>query len=489
MPTIAPPADLSFVAILPTLCISVFALLLLLVEPLSARRITLSVWLALIGIMATLIVCVVLGASGYSEVAFSHGVILDGFAYFFDIASLAGAAIAVLLSIQYLEREEIARGEYYALLLFTVAGMLLLTSASDLVVFFLALEALSLSLYVLAGYNRTRLSSEEAGMKYFLLGAFSFGFLLYGVALVYGATGATSYTGISAALHRTPDLVNGALMRVGVALIVVGFGFKLAFVPFHMWTPDVYEGAPTPITAFMSVGTKVAVFGALVRMVDFAFPDMAAVWVVVISALTVLTILMGNIIALAQTNIKRLLAYSSIAQAGYVLVAVVAGANGTASVMFYLLGYTAMNLGAFAVVIALGQRGEPNLDIREFSGLGYRQPWLAAALTLFMLSLAGVPPTVGFFGKFYLFSAAVEAGRTDLAIVGVIGTAISVYYYLRLVVLMYMRQPEQAAAGVSATIPFPVQFSLVVTAVATIVLGIIPTGLVYLAQQAIAAAP
>lgn len=487
MPIIPPPSDMSFVAILPVICIAVAALVVLVLTPIVAEeRQSMLGWLALVGVLITLVVCIVLWVVTNPTVAFTHTVVLDGFGLFFDIVSLIGAAFAILLSINYLSREEMNHGEYYVLLLFTTAGMLLLGTAADLVVFFLALETLSIALYVLAGFNRTALRSEEAGMKYFLLGAFSFGFLLYGIALVYGATGATSYADIATALQKSPALLTGALMRVGIALILVGFGFKLAFVPFHLWTPDVYEGAPTPITAFMSVGTKVAVFGALVRMLVTAFPSMSTDWTTILSALAILTMLLGNVIALTQDNVKRLLAYSSIAQAGYVLVAVVAGSAGVPSVMFYLLAYTIMNMGAFAVVIALGQRGEASLDVRDYAGVGYRQPALGAAMAIFLLSLAGVPPTAGFFGKFYLFSAAIATNHAELAIVGVIATAISVYYYLRIIVIMYMRQPEGAAPA-AGIIPGPVQLILVLTAVITIALGLFPAGLVALAQAALAA--
>ncbi len=492
MPIINPPTDISIVAVLPAILIALTALAVLMLTPILPRdRQHTTGWVALGGILLTLAVCVGLWAGQSAQYAFSRGVVLDGFGLFFDSASLVGSAIAVLLSLNYLTLEDIDHGEYYSLLLFSIAGMMLLGSAHDLVVFFLALEGLSLALYVLAGFNRTSLRSEEAGMKYFLLGAFSFGFLLYGIALVYGATGVTAYTDIADALQRNGDLVTAPLMRVGIGLILVGFGFKLAFVPFHQWTPDVYDGAPTPVTAFMSVGTKVAVFGALLRMMSVAFPAMRADWSLILWGMAILTMLLGNVVALTQTSVKRLLAYSSIAQAGYVLIGVIARASDVSSavpsVMFYLMSYTVMNLGAFAVVIALAERGEPHTNIEDYAGLGRRQPLLAGAMAVFMFSLAGIPPTAGFIGKFYLFYAAVEANYPELAIVGVIATAISVFYYLRIIVVMYLRQPDTSVAQTRLVVPGALSFSLMLTAVVTIGLGLFPVVLVWLTQAAQAA--
>lgn len=378
---------------------------------------------------------------GSSRYAFGQMLAVDSFYVFFAVLAMAVTGLAVLLSASYLERSGLAHPEYYALLLFGATGMVVMVAASNLVVLLIGLELLSLSLYILAGFARTRLTSEEAALKYFLLGSFALGLLIYGSALVYATSGSLDYSSIARALGSGANL--GPLPLVGFGLMLVGFAFKLSVVPFHMWAPDVYEGAPTPVTAYMAVGTKAVVFAALLRLLSSAFPSMAWEWVAILGALAALTMLVGNVAAVVQDNLKRLLAYSSIAHAGYVLMAVVAGGKtGTDAAMFYLVAYAAMNFGAFAVLVAVGGGREEKLSLEDYAGLGKRSPWLAAAMALFMLSLAGIPLTAGFMAKLYVFSAAVTGGFLWLAAIGIATSMVAAYYYLRVVVAMYMREPS-----------------------------------------------
>ena len=394
----------------------------------------------------------------------------DRYTVFFRLVLLATAALAVLLSQHYLGRSEEHRGEYYALLLFATAGMTLLTASADLILVFLSLEVLSLSLYVLSGFSLRRLASQEAGMKYFLLGAFSSAFFLYGIAMAYGATGSTKLSAIAAALTgRTGDL---ELALAGAALLAVGFGFKVAAVPFHMWTPDVYQGAPTPVTAFMSAGTKVAGFAALLRVAMTALGPLGwditpALW-----TLAALSMVVGSVLAIAQRDFKRMLAYSSIAHAGFVLVGVVAanqqGVNGS---MFYLAVYAAMIIGSFGIgMLAAGPGGE-DISLSSFAGLGRRSPLLAGLLALLLLSLAGVPPTAGFVAKVFVFQAAIDAGHWPLVVIGVLASVAAAFFYLRVIVLSYMQDPEEPGP---LRIPAVPGFAVVVTAVLTLVFGVLP---------------
>jgi NADH-quinone oxidoreductase subunit N len=373
-------------------------------------------------------------------------------------------------------------GEYYALILFALLGAMLMASGGDLLIIFLGLEILSLAQYILAGMRHNVLKSSEAAMKYFLLGAFATGFLLYGIALVYGATGTTNLAGIVTAT-REGELTNYPLMSIGMGLLVVGFGFKIAAVPFHMWTPDVYEGAPTPVTAFMSTGVKAAAFVALERVFVTALGDLQGSWVPIFWGLAVLTMTVGNLIAISQQNIKRMLAYSSIAHAGYLLIALVAaGPAGLSGLFFYLLAYAFMNLGAFAVVVALEQREDRYLHVDDYRGLGFRYPLLGVAMALFMFSLSGLPPTAGFMAKFYVFSAAVEQGYIVLTVIGVVNSLISLYYYLRPIVCMYMEEAKADAPGMQLD-PFLLA-ALVLTVLGTLQLGLFPSRLLGLAQAA-----
>ncbi|HEX6263099.1 MAG TPA: NADH-quinone oxidoreductase subunit N [Actinomycetota bacterium] len=392
----------------------------------------------------------------------------DRYGVFFRLVILGVAALAILLSLH--GRDEERGGEFYALLLFSTTGMSLLAVSSDLIMVFLSLEMLSLSLYVLAGSSIRRPASREAGMKYFLLGAFSTAFLLYGIALAYGATGTTSLSGIAGALAgRTDDL---GLALAAAALLTVGFSFKVSAVPFHMWTPDVYQGAPTAVTAFMSAGTKVAGFAALLRVASSALGPVGwdltpALWLV-----AALTMVVGSVLAIAQRDVKRLLAYSSVAHAGFVLVGVVAAnQQGISGAMFYLVAYAAMILGAFGIVMIVAGRDEERTTMEDYAGLARRSPVLAASLGLFLLSLAGLPPTAGFIAKVLVFQAAVDAGHWALVVVGVVATVIAAYFYIRVIVAAYMEEPEDRVAVSRAPVP---GFAVGVAAVLTLLFGVLP---------------
>jgi NADH-quinone oxidoreductase subunit N len=370
-------------------------------------------------------------------------VVTDGLGSFFQLILLLGGLFGVALAFDYIRRTDIERGEYYVLLLFSLSGMLLLAIAGDLVMVFLALELLSIPLYVLAGFALPKADSEESALKYFLLGAFSSSFIVFGIALTYGATGTTQLYAIAEqARSGQADL---PLLIVGAFLVLVSLAFKVAVVPFHMWTPDVYQGAPTSVVAFMTVGSKVAGFAVLLRVLTAGFPALSPYWAQVALWISALTMIWGNVAAVGQSNIKRMLAYSSIAHAGYVFMAVPASAvpgltsQAYSAALFYLLAYSLTILGAWGVVLAVERAQGGGTDIGDYAGLGARRPLLAAAMTIFMLSLTGVPPTFGFVAKFVLFQTVVEAQFIGLALIGVLTTLVSAYYYLRVVVNMYMR--------------------------------------------------
>ncbi|MBX3052872.1 MAG: NADH-quinone oxidoreductase subunit N [Caldilineaceae bacterium] len=381
------------------------------------------------------------------------------------------AIFSVLLSGNYLPVIRKQSGEYYSLLLLTAGGMMLMGSATDLIVLFVALEIFSLGLYILSGFYRKNPRSTEAAMKYFLLGAFASSFFVYGAALLYGAGGSTNFAIIGEVLRSGSG--NAALALPGIALLVVGFGFKASLVPFHMWTPDVYQGAPTPVTAFMSVGTKTAAFAGFIRVLLVALPSLQPQWGMALALLAVITMTVGNLTALRQTSLKRMLAYSSVAHAGYLLVGIVPGTTeGSSAALFYLFAYAFMNIGAFAVAIAMEKAGEGDVDQSRLAGMSARYPWLALAMAIFMLSLAGIPPLAGFFGKFFLFKAAVDGGWAWLVAVGVLNSAISAYYYLRVTVTMYFSDSSEVIerrmwTGLNA--------SVVIAAVATVVIGLYPS--------------
>ncbi|MCS6908910.1 MAG: NADH-quinone oxidoreductase subunit N [Anaerolineales bacterium] len=433
-------------AVLPVIVIGAWAVLLTVADlyiPEHRRRIT--AILAALGLIVGLVVNLFIQRHN-PQTAYFGLAIADGFSSFLNVLFLLSGLLGIAVAHGYLQRQNIARSEYYSLLLFSISGMMLMGMAADLIIVFIALELLSIPLYVMAGFHRDRLDSEEAALKYFLLGAFAGGFVVYGIALIYGATGSTRIAAILSAVQS--GSASPILLTVGAALILVGLGFKVAAVPFHMWTPDVYQGAPSSVTAFMAVGAKAAGFAALLRVFLLAFPTLSDKLVPLLWALAALTMIVGNIVAIVQSNIKRLLAYSSIAHAGYILMATVTlgqsrlMADAAAAALFYLLAYLLTNFGAWAVVIALEREEGKGLSIQDYAGLGKKYPALAAAMSVFMLSLIGVPPTVGFLGKFYLFRAVLEGGFVGLAVIGVLTSLVSAYYYLRVVVVMYMQEGE-----------------------------------------------
>lgn len=422
------------------------------------------------------------------KAGFYSSVVLDGFALFSYGVFLLVGVLTVLLSIDYLELEHINLGEYYVLVLGAIAGMMLMAAANSLIVIFLALETFSVCLYVLAGFERTREKSQEAAIKYFLLSAFASAFLLYGMALIYGATGSTMLPQIALYL-KAHAAASDPVLIAGLGLMIVGFAFKMSAVPFHTWTPDVYEGSPTPITAMMSVGTKLAAFAAFIRLFGVALSVVHAHWDAIIWLLAVITMVGGNVAAVVQTNVKRMLAYSSIAHAGYLLIAVFtaradgSAADGVPSLLFYFVVYAFMNIGAFAVVTAIGQTGEDNTFLQDFAGLGTRKPLVAATMAVCLLSLASFPPTAGFWAKFYVFRTALQAGHGELAVIGVLCSLISVYYYFRVIYYMYFRSSSAEAPVFS--VPPALGTVLGVSAAGSLVLGFWPSGVLTLAQNAL----
>jgi NADH-quinone oxidoreductase subunit N len=479
-----PAPEVALGALLPVLVILVTGALVLLLDLLPPRRRKEHLGgVALVGIVGALLAS--LWQWGKEARGFRDMVLLDGYALFFDVIICYAAALAVLLSMDYLRRNGVESGEYYALVLFSTAGMMLLASAGDLVVAFLAIEIMSLSLYILAGLFKTRLASGEASMKYFLLGAFASSFLLYGIALIYGATGSTSFDRIAAALPAGRSL--DPLLLVGLGLLLVGFGFKISAVPFHSWAPDVYEGAPTSVTAFIATGSKAAAFAAMLRVLVVALRGAQPDWSALLWGVAVVTMTAGNVVAIAQSNLKRMLAYSSIAHVGYMLVGVVAGgAPGAGAVLFYLLAYTFTTAGTFGVITLCERAGEEAVEVGDYAGLARRHPLLAATLALFLLSLVGIPPLAGFVGKFYLFGAAVRSGYLWLAVVGVLNSAIAAYYYLRVIVVMYMREPDGASASAVYAPSFAGGLALAISLAGIVLLGLMPAPFVDLAQSAVA---
>jgi len=464
-------------AILPAVVILATAALVLLLDllPPRERKGHLAV-VSLAGVVAALLATTWLW--GGESRAFRGMVVLDGYALFLDLVICYAAGLVVLLSMDYLRERGLESGEYYALVLLATVGMMLMASAGDLIVVFLSLELMSLSLYVLAGYFRARLASGEAALKYFLLGAFATSFFLYGIALVYGSTGTTNLDRIAASASRD------SLMMIGVALLLVGFSFKISAVPFHMWAPDVYVGAPTSVTALIATGSKAAAFAALIRVLVTSLRSTQPDWTVLLWGLAVATMTVGNVVAIAQSNLKRMLAYSSVAHVGYMLIGLVAGGVfGTGAVLFYLLVYTFTTAGAFGVVLLLEHTGGEGVSLADYAGRARRHPILALVLSLFLLSLIGIPPFGGFVGKFYLFGAAVRSGYIGLAVIGALNTAVASYYYLRLIVYMYMREPEGAEAV--STHSFAGGLALAVALVGIVVLGVMPAPFIDLAQAAV----
>ncbi len=475
--------QVDFYVLLPLIVLTAWACALLLVDLFIPKgRKWLTALLAAFGLALSL--GLTLSQAGQENTAFSGMAALDGFSVFVNALLLLSGLLGVALAYGYLKRMNIERGEYYTLILFSVSGMMLMAQALDLIIIFLALELLSLPLYVLAAFARPKADSEEAGLKYFLLGAFASGFVLYGIALVFGATKTTALGGIVASLAS--GQASSLLLTIGAALILVGFGFKVAAVPFHMWTPDVYQGAPTSVTAFMAAGAKIAGFAALLRVFATAFPSLAVDLTPVLWALSALTMLVGNLVAIAQTDIKRMLAYSSIAHAGYILMAFVPYGNpnvaplSVAAGLFYLVAYAVTNFGAWGVVIAMEKAEGHGLAISDYAGLGKKYPALAAAMTVFMLSLIGFPPTLGLVGKFYLFRAVLSGGYVGLAIIGVLTSLFSAYYYLRVVVTMYMQEGEPQTEREGW-----LNFTWGLSALVTVLLSLLPAPLFAWASQAV----
>jgi len=470
-------------AILPLVVLVGWSLLLLLADLwIPANRKGWTALLAALGLVVSLVLT--LFQIGVSQTALSGMAVVDGFGTFVNVIFLASGLVAIPLAYDYLKRMQIERGEFYSLLLFSVTGMMLMAYAYDLIVVFLAIELLSIPLYVLAGFARPRVDSEEASLKYFLLGAFSSGFLLYGIALVFGATAHHDLLGITQAM--TAGSANALLFLVGACLILVGFGFKVAAVPFHQWAPDVYQGAPTPVTGFMSVAVKAAAVAALLRVFVTAFPGLSVNLTPILWGLAALTMIGGNVLAITQSNIKRLLAYSSIANAGYLLMAFVpygspaVRADSIASSLYFLVAYGLTTLGAWAVVVSLEKADGKGLELDDLAGLGKKHPWLALSMLIFMLSFTGVPLTLGFWGKFYLFRTAVEGGFLSLALIGLVTSLISAYYYLRVVVIMYMKPGEPVVVADRW-----VRFTAIVAAAAVFLLALVPDPLLHLAATAL----
>jgi NADH-quinone oxidoreductase subunit N len=463
--------NLDLLPAIPALILAVTGMAVLLAQAFTPRgQSAPGAAFSLAGLVAALVAVYLLVARGGGDLGGTY--VVDDFSLFLHAVLIGVGLLAVLLSPAYLKATGIHGAEYYTLLLFSLVGMLGLVSCRELVSLFVSLEVMSVALYALAGLHRDRMESQESSLKYFITGAFSSGFFLYGIALLYGASGSTSLPAVAAAL-RTASPSTSALAMVGTGLLLVGFGFKIASVPFHMWAPDVYEGAPTTVTALMSAGVKAAAFGALLRVFVQALPALAGNWQPAVAALAVVTMVIGNLGALAQSNLKRMLAYSSVAHAGYLLVAVVAAPGiGIEAVLFYLVAYAAVNLGGFGALAALARQGREPLGLNDVAGLAARRPALAAALTVYLISLTGVPVSAGFVGKFFLFRAAVNAGWTSLAVIGVLMSVVSAYYYLRVVVAMYMREPLGEDAW--APVPPAAGLALAVSAAVVLALGVHP---------------
>jgi NADH-quinone oxidoreductase subunit N len=466
--------EINLAVLAPALSMVGFALLLMIVDIFipkdspSAKQVL--PWVALIGVLVT--VGTIWWLWDQPAQTFQGVATSDHFALGLDLIILTATALGILLSINYIPQVTRQIGEYYTLLMLAASGMMMMGTATDLIVVFLALEIFSLALYILSGLHRSNPRSTEAALKYFLLGAFASGFFAYGAALIYGAAGSTQYSVIASTLAA--DAGNPALLYPGIALLVAGFAFKVSLVPFHMWTPDVYQGAPTPVTAFMSVGTKAAGFAAFIRVLLEAVPTQQPTWGWALAILAVLTMTLGNLAALRQTSLKRMLAYSSIAHAGYILVGLAPGtADGADAALFYLFTYAFMNIGAFAVVVALEKVHADDALQNRAAGVADHWPLLALTMAIFMFSLGGVPPLAGFFGKFFVFKAAVDGGWTWLAAIGMINSAIGLYYYLRVTVAMYFESPTGESAERRET--GVLRIGAVVAAIFTILIGIYPS--------------
>ena len=473
----------SFDAIVPILCVVLAALAIMAAEAFRGRGERMAVGgLGIVGLVGAAVSSVLL----WNRNATSFGVIVaDNFGLFVTMVLVIVGVLTIMFSSVVVRRDGLPEGEYYALVLFALAGMIMMATANDLLVIFIALEILSLAVYVLTGIRRDDPRGTEAAFKYFLLGAFSSAFFLYGIAFTYGMSGSTRLDRIGAYL-AAQSMSDNPLILVAIGLLLVGFAFKISAVPFHMWTPDVYEGAPAVVTGFMSTGVKAAAFAAFARVFLSAFEPFSVDWAPMVWVLAVATMILGAVVGVAQSNVKRMLAYSSIAHGGYLLVGLVAANQvGKAAILFYLLAYAVTNLAAFGVIALLGSRDAPNDELRDFTGLWRTRPALAALMTACLLSLGGLPPTAGFIGKWYIFSAAVSAGYYGLAVIGVLTSVVSVFFYLRVVVMMYMADREPALAA-------PVRVggvgmaALVASVIVIFYLGILPSRVLDFAAESIA---
>jgi len=480
--------DFNFTLVLPVVCAAAYGLLAMLLVPLLRGYNRVLGVVALIGLGMTGASLVRLWSdwriAGPAETAFGL-VHIDGFGLYVSFVIVGVAMLSVLASITFLEREGADHGEFYALMLFCVAGMLVMLQTTNLILVLIGLEIFSLSLYVLTGMTRGRLKSVEAALKYFLLGAFSSGFMVYGMALLYGASGSLDLQRISSIAASEPT----TMLWIGMGLTLIGLAFKIAIVPFHQWVPDVYQGAPTNVTGFMAAATKTVAIAVLLRLLIGSFGDHGEVWIPLITWLSILTMTVANLIALTQTNLKRLLAFSSIAHAGYLLIAVVCRPDeGVGAILFYLTAYALATIGAFTVLAAMGRgdaEGERGYNLNDWAGMGWQRPVLGVAMMFFLLSLAGIPPTGGFLGKYVIFRAAIESEHYMLAIIGMLNAAVAIYYYLRVVVTMYMRDWE------AEELPLPVTPAaavvMIVAVVGVIYLGIAPSGILEMVQGLAAA--
>ena len=475
-------------AMLPEIVLSLFGMLVLLVDVFqkgssSEPSRPMIAWLSLAGLVATGVANAWLLSLGTTS---TDGMVaVDGFRVFANFIFLTAAAMGILISIGYLDRRDLNRGEFFALVLFATVGMMIMAGTQDLMLLFVAFELMSVAIYVLVGFDRKDPRSAEASLKYFLLGAFSSGFLLYGIALIFGSAGSTHLAAIGSQL--TGPLAGEPMFLIGAALLLVGLAFKVAAVPFHVWTPDAYDGAPTPVTAIMATGVKAAAFAAFIRIFAVGFAGAYEHWAPVIGWLALITMFGANLVALTQGSVKRMLAYSSIAHAGYLLVALMAAnAYGAAAFLFYLLTYTLMTAGAFGIVIANHKDGRDRVALEDFAGFGWQQPFLGAAFAIFLLSLAGFPLTGGFIGKIYILRAILNAGYPAIAVGLVLASLISYFYYLRVVILMYMRPAAAEDTHHGLGVSGPTSFAIAVAAFAVLVLFFYPAPFLAAAQQSVA---
>ncbi len=470
-----------FDAVIPILCVTLAGLVVLLAEAFRGRDEKMPIGgLAIIGLVGAGIASVLLWDRNTESFGAVTG---DNFGLFVNVVLVIVGILTVVFSASTVERDRIPAGEYYAVMLFAIVGMMLMGQATDLLVIFLALETMSLAVYVLTGMRRDQQQSTEAAFKYFLLGAFASSFFLYGIAFLYGTTGTTNIDELSTRI-AAQSMSGNPMILLGIGLLIVGFAFKVAAVPFHMWSPDAYEGAPAVVTGFMSTGVKAAAVAAFVRVFLKGLDPMIADWAPIIWWIAALTMVVGTVVGVAQTSLKRMLAYSSIAHGGYILAALVAGNEvGKAAILFYLAAYALTNLGAFGIIALLGTRERANDDLRDYAGLWHSHPALATLMTFFLLSLGGFPPTAGFIAKWYVFSAAIGSGYYGLAIIGVLSSVVSVFFYLRIVVMMYMT--DRDARPVPPQISGLAMGGLVFAMLGVLYLGVLPTRVIELAQQSI----